>query len=101
MHPLAYDSFRVIKISVSLKKATADGKKEKRIADFMQRRIEALVKKNVNSPYYETIEAVRRFLDGFIKKLDDDQVGIVAINAIMRGKAGPNGNSIGTTMIVP
>lgn len=101
MHPLAYDGFRILKLSVSLKKSTPDGKKEKRIAGFLQRRIEALVKNNEDSPYYETIEAVRQFLISFAKQLDDDQLGIAEISLIMRGKAGPNGNSIGTTMIVP
>lgn len=101
MHPLAYDGFRILKISVSLKKGTSDGKKEKRIAGFLQRRIETLVKNKEGSPYYETIEAIRQFLNSFAKQLDDDQLGIAEISVIMRGKAGPNGNSIGTTMLVP
>ena len=101
MHHLAYDSFRVLKISIMLKKSTRDGKKEKRIANFIQKRIEAIVSNKTGSPYHETLEAVRQYLNGFIKQLDDDNVSIADISLIVRGRAGKNGNSIGTTMIVP
>ncbi len=101
MHPLAYDGFHVIKISVTLKRNTKDGKKEKRMANFMQKRIEAIVSGKTNSPYFETIEAIRQYLNGFIKQLKDDNISIADISIVMKGRAGKNGNSIGTTMIVP
>ncbi|MBI2099580.1 hypothetical protein HYT45_04230 [Candidatus Uhrbacteria bacterium] len=101
MHPLAYDGFRVIRISVTLKKSAKDGKKEKRMANFLQKRVEAIVSGKTNSPYYETIEAIRQYLNGFIKQLKDDNVSIDDISVVMKGRAGRNGNSIGTTMLVP
>lgn len=101
-HQLAYIDPDVYQVDVVLKNKTADGKRERQIAAYIKRRVEEIIlRSQKRHPYYNAIEAVRRFLLGQINQMGQDQIDVLALRVMIRGKAGVGGNSIGVDIRMP
>lgn len=101
-HQLALTDPVVYQVDVILRRRSADGRREQRIADFLKRRIELVIQQSTDkSPYYKTIEFVRAFLTQQLNSIFRDKIDILALRVKFRGKAGVGGNNIGADIRVP
>lgn len=101
-HPLAYTDTIVHQVDVLLKNKSADGRREQKIADYLKRRIEDILRQaQAKHPYYKAIEFVRRFLLNQLKMVTEDNVSIVVVRVAIRGKVGVGGHHLGVDIRVP
>lgn len=101
-HPLAYSDTVIHQVDVVLKNKSADGRREQKIADYLKRRIEDILRRaQAKQPYHRTIELIRNFLFNQLETVAEDNVSVLALRVAIRGKAGVGGNHIDVDIRVP
>ncbi len=101
MHPQAYNDASIEAIEVEFKSRSFNGMREKRVAVFVRRKLQGILKSSLNYPYYKTIELIRETLDNLAKSASLDKMDIKKIRVVVRGTSGFGGNTIAADVRVP
>lgn len=101
-NPLAYTDTVAHQVDVILKNKSADGRREQKIADYLKRRVEDILRRaQAKHPYFKAIEFVRRFLLNQLEMMAEDNMSIAAVRVAIRGKVGVGGHHLGVDIRVP
>ncbi len=99
-HQIAYTD-AIVAVNVFLKKKSADGRRELKIAAHIKAVLERILAKGQKQAYFRTIEAVRRYLLTVMQSMNDDQIDVIAVRTNIKGKVGAGGHYLGIDVHVP
>lgn len=99
-HQVAYTD-TVVTADVFLKKKSADGKRELKIASNIKARLEHIISRGHKQPYFQIIERLRLYLITMMQSMNADQIDVAAIRATVKGKVGVAGHYLGVDIRVP